>query len=130
MSGSMKLSMKLKGLQEAISLSGLSMLCVNALGELVKAASTKTAMLHETNDRTLDADAAVEPGIYLLPSNAENAPKGISRGVMIVMKFAPNIYQLLITRAGKAPAVFVRLYTNESNLIGWTDWHSLSLTAM
>ena len=116
----------LKAVQTATSLSGLSALLLNSSGELAKTKSSKIVMLHETDTRTLNADDAVEPGIYMVPSNAENVPKSISRGVMIVMVFPSNIYQLLIARFGAIPGLWMRLFSQETTEKGWSAWVRIS----
>ena len=128
MSQTKDLSDLLKSAQTAPSLSDISMLLVNISGTLCKTKSTKIPLLADTVDRSLDADTLTEPGAYLIPSQCINIPSGLSRGVMLVLKFDPNVYQILVARKNLSPAMYVRMHTDSGT--EWSPWFQFSLTQL
>lgn len=85
MSDSRKLSDVLKSTQTASSLSGLSMLLVNSLGELAKNPDALSPFLTvKTYPAGMDLNDFVTPGMFKFSSNPKNSPINLAGNFLYV----------------------------------------------
>lgn len=85
---------KLKSAPIATSLSGLSILLVNALGELVRLKETPLIIW---GSKMMDMNEFVSSGIYKLDSNTINSPVGNSQGSIVLhLQWDSNAYYQLM----------------------------------
>ena len=120
MSATSPLADFLKAVQTATSLSGLSTLLVDSLGELVRTG----AILIQTKTQTnLDLNDVRDWRICVIDSlsgNMQNAPVKASGMVLVSL----SSYHIVL-RGGEGGVIYFRAYNN-----GWQAWKKVSMTVM
>ena len=120
MSKTRTLKEKLKSAQTVTSISGMSTLLVNTLGELAKTGAIKidlTARVIDLNEVTESCILAVKMGSTNLPVDATVAL------VCIVTEL--SIFHIVL-RGGNGGEIYFRAHSST----GWGGWWKLSMTAV